>query len=131
MAWVEEPISVVNHHCLALAEFDKAAHLLFEAFNVVLNCFFGKHLTKVASAGRVADHACAAAKKGDGSVTCHLKALHKAKSHKVTDVKAVSSGVKADVKNSLAVVDKVSDFLFVCYLSNKSSCYKFFINLHY
>ena len=128
---VEEPICIVDHHCLVVAEFNKTAHLLLEAGDVVVDVLLCKHFSHVGSAGWVTDHACAAAEKGDRSVACHLKSLHKAESHEVTYMKAVGCRVKADVENCLSVVDKLLDFIFVRDLSNESAGNKFVINCHF
>ena len=57
--------------------------------------------------------ACAAAEKYDGSVACHLESLHKAKSHKMTDMERIRSRVKAYIKLCAAVVHKLLNFFFV------------------
>ena len=128
---VEEPICIVNHHCLALAELNEAAHLLLEASDVMVDILFCKHFSHVGSARGVADHACAAAEEGDRSVAGHLEPLHKAESHEMTYMKAVGCRVKADVENGLSVIDKLLDFVFVRDLSNESAGNKFIIDCHF
>ena len=127
---VEKPLGVVDHKSLAVREVDKTAHLLFEALDVVLNLFLCEHLAHIGTSRGVADHAGAAAEKRDRLVACHLQTLHKAERHKVTYVKAVGCGVKADIKYRLAGIYQFSDFFFVCYLSNQTSCNEFLIYSH-
>ena len=83
----EEPIGIVYHNCFALAEVDEALHLLFKAIAVVLDCFSCHHLAHICSARGVANHSSTATDKNDGLISCHLQSLHKAESHKVTNVK--------------------------------------------
>ena len=83
---LEQPVSVVDHKRLVLAEFDKTAHLLFKAVAVVLNCFGSENRTHIASSGRISDVSRTSAYKGYRLVACYLKSFHKAKSHKVTDM---------------------------------------------
>ena len=94
----------------------------------VLSCH---HLSHIGSAGGVADHSGTSADKDNRLVACHLESLHKAKSHKVTNVERVRSGVKANVERGFAVIDHFLDFVFVCYLGDKASGNEFFINLHF
>ena len=128
---VEQPIGVVDHLSLALAELDETLHLPPEAIGVMLDILPREHLSHIGAAAGVADHRSAAADKGDGGVARHLEALHKGKSHEMTRCKAVRRAVKADIEFRLAAVDKLSDLRFVCDLCNESSCNKLFINLHF
>ena len=127
---LEQPVLVVDEHGLALAEVDEAAHLLFEAFHIVIYSFGGHHLSEVGSSGRVAYHCGSSAHKGYRLVACHLESLHQAKSHEVSHMERIRRRVESDIKRRLAVVNKLSDFFLVCHLSDKTSGDKFLINLH-
>ena len=59
----------------------------------MLDRFRGQHLAQITSAGRITDHA------------GHLHPLHQAQRHEMTDMQAVCSRVKADIKGRLTVVD--------------------------
>ena len=128
---VKQPVCVIDKKCLIVRKVYKTAHLLFKALNVVLDCFLCHHLAHIGSARGVAYHCSTAADKCNRLVACHLESFHKAKSHKVANVQAVCSRVKADIKYSFSTVYKLSDFLLVCYLCNKSSCNKLFIYSHF
>ena len=101
---VEQPISVVGNNGLALAKVDEAAHLLFEAGNIVLNELGSEHLAHFVLAAGVANHAGTAAQKHDGAMACLLHMAHHHQSNKVTHMQAVGSGVKANIE---------SDFFFL------------------
>ena len=96
----------------------------------MVDILFRQHFSHIGSAGGIADHSRAAAEQGNGTVACHLKSFHQAECHKVTDMETVGSRIKADVENSLAVVDKLLDFVLVRDLSNKSAGDKLVINRH-
>ena len=128
---VKKPVCIINKQSLIVGKVDKTAHLLFKALNVVLNCFLCHHLAHIGSARGVANHCSTSADKCNRLVASHLKSFHKAESHKVTNVQAVGSRVKADVKYSLSAVYKLSDFLLIGYLCNESSCNKLFIYSHF
>ena len=115
---------------LALAEFYKAAHLLFKAVAVVLNLLGGHHGAHIGSARRVAYIPSAAADKGYRAVARHLQPLHKAKRHKVTHMQAVRRRIKAYVEGRPAVIYKLAYLRLIRYLRNKSARYKFIINFH-
>ena len=124
---VKEPVAVVYKNSLVLGKVDESCHLLLEALNIVVDGFGSHHFSHIGLARGVAYHCGAAADKHDRLVSCHLKSFHKAKRHKVTNVKAVRCGVKADVEGSLSVVYHLADFLFIGYLSDKPSSGKFFV----
>ncbi len=73
---ISQPVRIVYHKRLAFTELDETAHLLLEAFAVMVNLLCGHHGTKVASAGRVTNHTGTAANQGDGTVACLLQSLH-------------------------------------------------------
>ena len=127
---IKKPVRIVYHNSLIIAKFNEAAHLLFEAGDVVVDILFRQHFSHIGSARGIADHSRAAAEQGNGTVACHLKSFHQAERHKVTDMKAVGGRIKADVENRLAVVDKLLDFVLVRHLSNKSTGDKLVINSH-
>jgi len=118
---VEQPVRVVDHLSLALAEFDEAFHLFAEALGVVVNVLDGEHLAHVCPAGRVSDQGRAAADERDGTVACGLKALHESERHKVTGGQAVRRAVKADVEGRFSVVDHLTDQLLVGDLGDQAA----------
>ena len=118
---VHEPVGVVDHDGLVVAELDEALHLLFEAVAVVLDHLRRHHLAHIRAAGGVADHAGAAADEDDGSVARHLQALHEAQRHEVADVEAVRRRVEADIEGRLALVDKLGDLLLACDLRDQAA----------
>ena len=128
---VEQPVSVVDHEGFAVREIDKAAHLLLKTVDIVLDRLLCEHLAKIRSAGRITDHACAAAEKGDRLVAGHLKPLHEAERHKVSYMKAVRSGIETDIESSLSGINEFPDLLFICHLRDQAARLQFFINLHY
>ena len=127
----QKPVSVVNHNCLVVAKFYKAFHLLFKAVTVVLNGFCCHHATHIGSARRVTNVCSTTTYKNYRFIACHLQTLHKAKCHKMTNMKAVGSRIKTNIKGCLTVVYHFSYFFFVCNLRYKSAGYKFFINTHF
>ena len=127
---VQQPVCVVDHHGLALAELNEAGHLLAEAVAVVLDGLHGHHLPEIGAAGGVADHAGAAAHQGDRPVSGHLQALHQAECHEMAYMQAVCGRVESDVKGCLAVVDHLTDLVLVGYLGYKAAGNQFFVNLH-
>ena len=115
---LEQPVAVVDEQCLALSEVDEFAHLLLEALDVVVDCLGSHHLSEIGSPGWIADHSRAAADKRNRLVASHLQPLHQTERHEVPHMQRIGSRVKTDVEGSLAVVDKLFDFLFVCHLRN-------------
>ena len=128
---VEQPVSVVDHEGFAVREIDKAAHLLLKTVDIVLDRLLCEHLAKIRSAGRITDHACAAAEKGDRLVAGHLQPLHEAERHKVSYMKAVRCGIETDIESSLSGINEFPDLLFICHLRDQAARLQFFINLHY
>ncbi len=122
---VEQPVRVVDHNSLIVREVDKAAHLLFEARNIVINILFCEHFTHIGFSRRVADHSRAAAEQGNRLVARHLQTLHKAERHKMTDVQAVRCRVEANVKRSFARVYHLAYLVLVGHLGDQASCGKF------
>ena len=127
---VEEPVGVVHHLSLALAEVDKTLHLASEALGVVIDILAGEHLSHVGTSRGVTYHCGTAADKSYRLVARHLKSLHERKSHEMTCREAVCGAVKADIKRGLAVVDHLFDFRFVRHLRDKSARDELFINSH-
>ena len=58
---VQQPVGIVDHEGFSLGKVDKAAHLLLEAVDVVLDRLLRQDLAEVRASGRVTDHARAAA----------------------------------------------------------------------
>ena len=120
---LEQPVGVVQHDGLALAEVDEPLHLLFEAGGVVLDVLPRQHLAHIGAAGG------AAADQGDGLVAGHLQPLHQGQSHEVAGGQAVGGAVKADVKGRLALVDHVDDLL-VGDLGHQAAGLQFVVQFH-
>ena len=127
---VQQPVGVVQHQGLALAELNKALHLTLEALGVVVDVLLGQHLAHIGTARRVTDHCRAAANQGNGAVAGLLQALHQGQGHKVTGSQAVRRAVKANVERGLAVVDDLLDLLLVGDLGNQAAGLQFVINRH-
>ena len=128
---VQQPVGIVDHHGLALAELNEPLHLLFEAGAVVVDGLLGHHGAHIRPAGGIADHGRAAADEGNGSVAGHLQPLHQAQCHEVTHMQGVGSGVKADIEHGLAVVDHFPDFFLVCHLGNETPGNQLVIQFHF
>ena len=134
---VHQPVRVVHHQRLGaallqpVAELDETAHLLFEALAVVVDGLFRHHGAQVAPAGRVANHARAAANQRDRPVPRHLQPLHQAQCHEMPYVQAVRRGVEADVERGLSVVDQFLDLLFIRQLGQKASRFQFVEYCHF
>ncbi len=128
---LQEPVGIVHHLGLALAELNEPLHLLFEAVAVVLDGLRGHHVAHIGAAGGVADVASAAANEGDGAVARHLEPLHQAQGHKVAHMEGVRSGVKADVEHRLALVDHLGDLLLIGHLGDEAAGLEFFITGHF
>ena len=127
---IQQPVSVVDHDGLTLAEVDKALHLALEALRVVVNILFGEHLAHIRAARGVADHGRAAADERDGLVARHLEAFHQRQRHKVTGRQAVGRAVKADIELGLARVDHFTDLFLVRDLRKQAARLQLFINSH-
>ena len=129
---IPEPVGVIDHLCLAraLAELDKAAHLLFEALTVVVDRLNRHHRSEIGSSGGISDHSGSAADQRDRLVSGFLQTLHEKKCHKVADMQRICRRVKTDIERRLACVDQLGDFLFIRELGKQSSCLQLFINCH-
>ena len=97
----------------------------------MLNRLLRHHLAHIRSAGWISNHSGSAAKKSNGTVPRHLQTLHQAERHEVAYMKAVCSGIKADVKSGFPLVYHFFDFFFVCYLGDQPSGFQFFPNCHF
>ena len=127
---LQQPVGVVDHDGLVLAEVDETLHLALEAVAVVLDGLRGHHVPHIGAAGGVADVAGAAAHQHNGAVARHLQALHQAQGHEVTHVQAVRRGVKADVEGCLSGVDHFPDLRLVGHLRDQAPGLQFFVNTH-
>ena len=127
---VHKPVGIIDHHSFSVRKINKTLHLLLKAFCIMINVFSGKHLSHIASAGRVTDHGSAAADQSYRLITCLLKPLHKCKCHKMTCCKAVCGTVKADIKCCFSVVDQISYLCLIGSLSDKTTLNQFFIDSH-
>ena len=125
---LHQPVGVVEHHGLALAEVDEALHLALETFGIVVDVGLGEHLAHIVATRGVSDHGRAAADQGDGLVARHLESFHQAQRHEVADVQAIRRAVKADVERRLAVVDEVANLLLVRHLRDQAARFELFIN---
>ncbi len=124
---VQQPVRVVDHLGLALAELNKPLHLMLKALSVVVDVLPGEHFPHIGAAGGVADHGGAAADEGDGLVARLLQALHKGQGHEVARREAVGGAVKADVEGGLARVDHLANFVLVGDLGDQPPGRQFFV----
>jgi len=127
---IQQPVRIVDQHCLALGKIDKAAHLLSEAIDIVRNGLLRHHCAHIRAAGGVAHHCRTAADEGNGTVACHLQPLHQAKRHEMPHMQAVGGWVKADVKYRLARIDQGRDLLLVCHLRDQTARFQLLIYCH-
>ena len=127
---IQQPVSVVDHDGLALAEVDEALHLALEALGVVVNILLGEHLAHIRAARGVADHGRAAADERDRLVARHLETLHQRQRHKVAGRQAVGRAVKADVELGLARVDHFADLFLIRDLRKQAARLQLFVNTH-
>ena len=127
---IQQPVGIVQHQGLSLAEVNKALHLTLKALGIVGDVLLGEHLAHVGAAAGVANHGGAAADEGNGLVSGHLQALHQRQSHKMAGSQAVRRAVKANIKGSFAVVDEFLDLLLVRDLRNEAAGFQFVINGH-
>ena len=118
---VTQPVGIVDHHCLSLAEFDKTAHLLLKALTVMIDHLRRHHGSHISTSRRISDHAGSAADQCNRFISRHLQSLHQAECHEMSHMKAVCGGVEADIEYSLSVIDQLLDLLLVCQLCEKSS----------
>ncbi len=92
-----EPVGVVDHQRLALAEIEQGSHLLLELGQVGVDLLDAEELAHLGLAAGIADHAGAAADDGDRPVAVALHVSQGHDRHQVADVKAGRAGIKADV----------------------------------
>ena len=116
---VHQPVGVVDHQRFAVCEVHKPFHLLFEAVNVVLNGLRRHHFTHIAFAGRVTDHAGAAAEQRDRPVSGPLQMRHHHQLHKVAHMQAVRCRIEPDVEGyRVTAAEQLPDFFLVGHLRN-------------
>ena len=127
---LHQPVGVVDHHSLAVAELDEPLHLFLEAVAVVADGLLGHHGAHVGAAGGIADHAGASADKGDGTVARHLQPLHQAQGHEVAHMEGIGGGVEADIEDRLPLVHHLGNFFLVGHLGDKPTGLQFFITGH-
>ena len=127
---IQQPVGVVDHDGLTLAEVDKTLHLALEALGVVVNVLLGEHLAHIRAARGVADHGRAAADERDRLVARHLESLHQRQCHKVAGRQAVGRAVKANVELGLARVDHFADLFLVRDLRKQPARLQLFVNTH-
>src|SRR5699024_9433254 len=101
---IKKPVGVVDHESLSIGKIDKSLHLFLETVDIMLDRLLRHHLAHIRSAGGVSDHSGSAAQKSDGTVPCHLETFHQAKRHEVAYMKAVRSGIKADIKGGFPLI---------------------------
>ena len=73
---VTKPVGIVYHHGFSFTEFNEFAHLLLEAFAVMIDRFGCHHGSHITSSGRIPDHAGSTANQSDRLISCHLQSLH-------------------------------------------------------
>ena len=127
---LQQPVCIVYHQGLVIAEINKFAHLYLEAVTVVLNHLRSHHLTHIGTSGRISDHSCSAANQGDGLISCHLQTLHQAKSHEMTNMQTVCSRIETNVESCLSFIYHFFDFFFICNLGNQTAGYQLVITSH-
>ena len=99
-AEILHPVIVVDHlGCVWRigVEVEEFGKLVLDCLLIVAEGFFVEKLALLALHGGVADHACGAAYKRDGLVTCALEVFEHHDAHKVADVERVSRRVNAEV----------------------------------
>ena len=128
---IQQPVGIVEHDGLALAEVNKSLHLALEALGVVVDILLGEHLPHIGTARGVADHGGAAADEGDRLVARHLQTLHQGQRHEMTCRQRVRRAVKADVERGLAVVDHLADLFLIGDLCDEAAGHQFFVNSHF
>ena len=84
----------------------------------------GEHFAHVHFAGRIADHAGAAADERDGAMTRALHMRHRHDRDKVSDVKAVRGRVKAHIKRDGALLHARAKLLLVHDLPNEPAFFQ-------
>ena len=97
---IHQPVSIIYHNCLIFGEIDETAHLLFETSNVMSDEFRSQHFTHIVFTTGVAYHTGTATQQADGTVTSFLHVAHQHQSDEVTNVQAVSGGVKTNIKSN-------------------------------
>ena len=127
---IQQPVRIVEHQRLALAEFNEALHLPLEAFCVMVDILSREHSAHISSAGRVPDHGRAAADEGNRLIACQLQPLHKCQCHEMSGGQAVCRAVKAYIESCLTGIDHGFDFFLVGHLGDKSPCYQLIVNCH-
>ena len=127
---VAEPVCVVYEYRLAVGNVDKARHLTLKALDVVRNGLLCHHAAHIALARRVAYHSGTAAENSNGAVSGALHTRHDKHLHHVTDVKAVRSGVKSDIKGRAALLEQLRYRLLVGALCKQSSRLKILNYVH-
>ena len=96
----------------------------------MLNGLLCHHLTHIGSSGWITDHCGTSTNQSNWLIATHLQTLHQTKCHKMSYMQAVCCRIKSNIERCLSFIDQTADLLFVCYLCNQTSCYKFFVQCH-
>ena len=126
----QQPVAVIYHQRFAIGKINELAHLLFEAFNVVVDKFRRQHLAHIVLAAGVADHTGAAAQQCDGTVPRPLHMGHSHQSNKVTDMQTVRRRVKSNIKRNLFLLQHFPNFILMGNLCDKTTFLQHIKNRH-
>ena len=127
---VPEPVGIVHHSRLALAELDEAGHLALKALAVLVNLIDRHHAAHIGSAGGVSDHTRAAADQGNRLVARVLQALHQAECHEVPHMQTVRGRVEADIEGRLTLVHEAAHLFLVGHLCNQPAGLELIVAIH-
>ena len=117
---VPEPVDVVDHQGLALAEVEVVGELLLQGLGIRLRLFLAHHLPKFGLPARVPHETGSASHEHDGAVPA---ALHVHEAHdrfQGTGVKAWRGGVEPDVAGSGLLQQLVYALVIRCLLDEAS-----------
>ena len=119
-----KPVGVVDDHGAILflrIEIQKPLHLTFNVRDIVVDVFDGQHFSKVRLAGRVADHARAAAHERDRLVAGPLQMRHRHDRDIMPDVQRIRRRVKTGVKRDHALVKGLVKIILESHLFDESA----------
>ena len=108
---IQQPVAVIDHDGLAVAEIQEARKLRLNAGDVFADGFAAHHLAQVALAAGVADHGGAAAAQDDGPVARPLEVTGHDDGHEVPHMQAVRRGVDAEVEGHGLALQRLVEVL--------------------
>ena len=115
---LQNPVRIVQHHCLVIFKINQTAHLLAEAFCIVVNFFLGQHLTHIGLAGGITNHGGTAADQRNRAMAGLLQASHNNQLQEMADMQGICCGIKANIERGLMVIQQVTYLFFVGALGN-------------